>query len=235
MPHWTQSEDGACVSRAMSHVFKAMITPEEEGGLKTWIDSNCSVFKAFEEDGEQRLVFMELFSEFEKLLATLLDAFAHSEGEDWSVLARRIEAVVQSDNKMATKGALRLLNGLEYKKFCVIMKNAYAKGIGQTAKEMETGAGVTMVEVEAGTGGYPMPKPNTYTNTDTKTSINTKKDSGQAKFTDAADEKETYASIRPPSPSHKAGCKDNDDAEIEVNRGDDKQSQSQSKPKRAWN
>ena len=53
MPHWSTTEDGACVSRGMNFVFKAMITPGEEGGLKTWIDSKCMEFREYDEGGEQ--------------------------------------------------------------------------------------------------------------------------------------------------------------------------------------
>ena len=71
------SENDKLLQRAVSHLYSALIKPEDEGGIKEWMQSNCEIF----DDGpELKLVYTTVFKEYEGLMEEALQRFAVNEG-----------------------------------------------------------------------------------------------------------------------------------------------------------
>ena len=120
-PHWTQTPNGAMLARATSHLFRAIISPESEGGCKEFLEANCAIFADWSEDSEQLLQYSVLFGQFETHMEKSLEDFAESEGESPQEIVRRIAGVADGADVRAAKQVARLLGGVDYRKFCSIM------------------------------------------------------------------------------------------------------------------
>ncbi len=42
--HWSTTEKGALVARATAHVYRIIIAPHGQGGMKDLIENNCHLF-----------------------------------------------------------------------------------------------------------------------------------------------------------------------------------------------
>jgi hypothetical protein len=122
--HWSQHPDGALLARAVAFVFRKIISPEEEGGCKEFLEKNCSIFDSWTEESEQKIEFTQLFFEFEQKMERVLEDLAEIENLEPSEIVRRIGNVQEGGiNAAASKQVKRLLSGVDYKKFCCIMRN----------------------------------------------------------------------------------------------------------------
>jgi hypothetical protein len=133
--HWSQSPSGALLARAISFLFSKFIQPARDGGLKDFIEEHCSIFRDWDIDSEQRTQYFTLFSDFEKMMDKFLEDFAELEGLTSSEVMATITRVAEGNNNRAIKGVQTLLRGLEYRKFCSIMKNK-AEALTNELKEV---------------------------------------------------------------------------------------------------
>mmetsp|Transcript_49030 Transcript_49030/g.111221 ORF Transcript_49030/g.111221 Transcript_49030/m.111221 type:complete len:227 (+) Transcript_49030:61-741(+) len=68
------------LKRATVFVYRRIIAPAEEGGMRDFFVENCPLFKGIKKADEQSLEFMPLYREYETLVDVALADFAVSEG-----------------------------------------------------------------------------------------------------------------------------------------------------------
>ena len=135
-PHWTQTPNGAMLARATSFVFSTIISPESEGGCKEFLEANCAIFADWTEDSEQLLQYSVLFSQFEARMERALEDFAEKEGEAPQEIVCRIASIADGDDSRAAQQVRRLLGGVDYRRFCGIMKTRAADLLAQLTESL---------------------------------------------------------------------------------------------------
>jgi hypothetical protein len=129
--------------RAIAFVYRKIIAPAAEGGLKEFICENCSHFADWTPEGEQQLLFTQLYAAFEEKMENLLDEFALSEGMEPGEIAAIVADIADSNDARAVKCVQTLLRGTDYRKFCSIMKSKASElllAMGDEVRRMEASA-----------------------------------------------------------------------------------------------
>jgi len=123
--HWSvDSEDGALVARATNFVYRRIIAPPEEGGLKNFFEENCMLFEDDDncgQSGELRLETMDLFKQYERNIEVILNEFAEKEKLDSVGLMTRLRSASEHIPQ-AEKSIQMLLAATEFPKFVRLMK-----------------------------------------------------------------------------------------------------------------
>jgi hypothetical protein len=129
--HWSTTPDGALLARATNTVYKKLISPSTEGGLKEFFENNCHKFVGLA-DGEFVLEHMDLYQMYEKSLERILDDFAQTEKISYADLISKLSSITQ-EFAGAERYFSLMLSAADFKKFTALMiskaKEAAAKEI----------------------------------------------------------------------------------------------------------
>jgi len=139
MVHWSLTPGGAMLSRALSFVFGKIIAPANAGGMKEWIAEHCGMFAAWSMEAEQRLEYSQLFAEFEGRMSAVLEDFARSEGRTAADIASSLAQLAEGSDGRAARSVQTLLRGLDYRKFCQVMRDR-ARDLTAEMAELQAGA-----------------------------------------------------------------------------------------------
>ena len=113
-----RSENDRLLQRAVSHVYRVIIAPAEEGGLKEWFHDNCLVF---DDRAEHKMAYTALFQEYERKMEAALQDFAKAEGLQLHQVYESFSQGKEEDQE-TDKTVQLLLAATDYPKFVKIMR-----------------------------------------------------------------------------------------------------------------
>ena len=129
--------------RAIAFVYSKIICCASEGGLKEFFEENCAVFHDWSMESEQLLIFTTLFGEFETRMEKILEDFAETENMTPAEISEMLASISEGTDSKAAKGVQQLLRGIDYKKFCTVMRTKASeiiKDLGDEVGSTATGA-----------------------------------------------------------------------------------------------
>lgn len=121
LTYWDGSE--GMLKRATAFIYRKIIAPKDEGGMREFFEDNCAVFAGTKGDDDHKLEYIPLYRQYEQLIDKALADFAKEEGFDNEELAQIVRnAMAANPTGSAEKSVRMLVAAGDYKKFVKMMR-----------------------------------------------------------------------------------------------------------------
>jgi hypothetical protein len=109
------------LKRATTFLYRRIIAPAEEGGMRTFFEKNCAPFKGVKKADEQNVEWMALYREYEAMIDRALLDFAATENVDPGELEELVKRAVAGGRTSVNKSLALLVAAGDYSKFVSLM------------------------------------------------------------------------------------------------------------------
>jgi len=123
--YWEGAE--GLLRRATAHVYRSIISPAAEGGLKEFLDDNCEAFAGSKKGDEHSPRHWDLYRAFEAHVGAAIEDFVDKEfPDDRQERVRQVQDALRRgcdapDTKTSAAVAM-LVAAADFHKFCAIMR-----------------------------------------------------------------------------------------------------------------